>query len=148
MNFSRPPCHPPPNIYIWWITITASLNGTETVRESDRERERKKEEGGGVSHYRDTVIRREHWVKELWFDRDLGWIGEGQRFSRGHRIQSWLDFPLCFLQNPGVFRDFSQGHADQFILFSPPCPITHLTANREVSHIQNLSKWHHICTTT
>lgn len=46
---------------------------------------------GEVSHCRDTFIGGERWVKELWFDRDLGWIGEGKGFSRGQRIQSWLD---------------------------------------------------------
>lgn len=74
MNFSRPPCHPPRNL--WMMDYHRSPS--QRVGESEREKER----GRGrwvakVSRYGDTVIRGEHWVKELWFDRDLGWIAEG-----------------------------------------------------------------------
>lgn len=90
---------------------------------------------GEVSHYRDTFIGGERWVKELWLDRDLGWIGEGKGFSRGHRIQSWLDSKASHPQNTVIYRDFTQGHIFRLILSSLTCPFAHLSANRVVSGI-------------
>lgn len=67
---------------------------SQSVSKGRKEWERERGRGrwvGKVSRYRDIVIRGEHWVKELWFDGDLGWIGDGKRFSRGQGIQFWLD---------------------------------------------------------
>lgn len=77
---------------------------------------------GKVSHYRDTFIGGECWVKELWFDKDLGWIGEGKGFFKGQGIQSQPDSMASHPQNAGVYRDFSQGHSFRLILLSLTCP--------------------------
>lgn len=90
---------------------------------------------GEVSHNRDAFIGRERWVKELWFDRDLEWIGEGKGFSKGQRIQSRLDSMASHPWNAAVYRDFTQGHVFRLILLSLTCPFGHLTANRVVSDI-------------
>lgn len=90
---------------------------------------------GEVSHNRDAFIGRERWVKELWFDRDLEWIGEGKGFSKGQRIQSRLDSMASHPRNAAVYRDFTQGHVFRLILLSLTCPFGHLTANRVVSDI-------------
>lgn len=90
---------------------------------------------GEVSHYRDTFIGGERWVKELWFDRDLGWIGEGKGFFRGQRIQSLLDSMASHPQNAAVYRDFTQGHIFRLILLSLTCPFAHLSENRVVSDL-------------
>lgn len=82
---------------------------------------------GEVTHYRDTVIRRERWVKELWFDRDLGWIGEAKGFSRGQRIQSRLD---SMASHP---QDAESTGISLRVTFSINIIITHLSLRLLVS---------------
>lgn len=88
---------------------------------------------GKVSHYRDTFIGG-GGVKGLWFDRDLGEIGEVKRFSGGQGIQYQLDSIASPHQNTAVSVGFSQGHIFRLIL-SLTCPFAHLTANRVMTDL-------------
>lgn len=93
---------------------------------------------GKVSHYRDTFMGGGAcWVKGLWFDRGLGEIGEGKRFSGGQGIQYQLDSIASPHQNTAASVGFSQAHIFRLSL---TCPFAHLTANRVIADL--LFKWH------
>lgn len=64
---------------------------------------------GEVGHHGDTFIGGDRWVTELWFDRDLRWIGEGKRFSRGQWIQSQQDSTAKPPSEYGGLRGFDPG---------------------------------------